>query len=220
MTKDMSLALTVPTIGQREMVGGSDYLHGGPNENVVRLDGADERPSEHAESAGVERDQGGLKIVRLKTTGDTTGKYKDLGGSDSGILNYVLLQRALEALPSNTAEAEREALPQAALDALRNIGPRDAIEGMMAVQIVATHFAAMDCLRRAHIEDQSFDVRRENLNQATKLSRNFAMLNDALHRHRGKGQNAVVKQIHEQEDTVGVKRGSRVENEEQEKPHG
>jgi hypothetical protein len=47
------------------------------------------------------------------------------------------------------------------------------------------------------IPDQSFEGRRENLTQATKISRTFAMLLDALNRHRGKGQQKVtVEHVH------------------------
>jgi hypothetical protein len=42
------------------------------------------------------------------------------------------------------------------------IGPRDALEGMMAAQLVAAHNAAMECCRRAMIGEQSFEGRREN----------------------------------------------------------
>ena len=41
------------------------------------------------------------------------------------------------------------------------------------------------------IKDQTFEGYRENLNQANKLSRTYAVLLDALNRHRGKGQQKV-----------------------------
>ena len=55
----------------------------------------------------------------------------------------------------------------------------------------------MECYRRAMIEDQSFEGRRENLNQVSKLSRTFSELLDTLNRHRGKGQQKVtVEHVH------------------------
>jgi hypothetical protein len=39
--------------------------------------------------------------------------------------------------------------------------------------------------------EQTFEDRRENLSQANKLSRTYAVLLDALNRHRGKGQQKV-----------------------------
>jgi hypothetical protein len=49
----------------------------------------------------------------------------------------------------------------------------------------------MECYRRAMIIEQTFEGRRENLNQANKLSRTFAALTEALDRHRGKGQQRI-----------------------------
>jgi hypothetical protein len=68
---------------------------------------------------------------------------------------------------------------------------RHELEGMMAAQLIAAQNAAMECYRRAMIPEQSFQGRRENLNQANKLSRTYATLLEALNRHRGKGQQKV-----------------------------
>ena len=77
------------------------------------------------------------------------------------------------------------------------IGPKDELEGMMAAQLIAAHNAAMECYRRAMIKEQTFEGRRENLNQANKLSRTYATLLEALNRHRGKGQQKVtVEHVH------------------------
>jgi hypothetical protein len=68
---------------------------------------------------------------------------------------------------------------------------------MMAAQLIAAHSAAMECYRRAMIGEQTLEGRRENLNQANKLTRSFAVLLDALNRHRGKGQQKVtVEHVH------------------------
>jgi hypothetical protein len=67
----------------------------------------------------------------------------------------------------------------------------------MAAQLIAAHNAAMECYRRAMIAEQTFEGRRENLAQANKLSRTYAVLLDALNRHRGKGQQKVtVEHVH------------------------
>ena len=47
------------------------------------------------------------------------------------------------------------------------------------------------------IQGQSFEGRREALNQANKLSRTYTTLLEALNRHRGKGQQKVtVEHVH------------------------
>jgi hypothetical protein len=47
------------------------------------------------------------------------------------------------------------------------------------------------------VSEQTFEGRRENLNQANKLSRTYATLLESLNRHRGKGQQKVtVEHVH------------------------
>jgi len=47
------------------------------------------------------------------------------------------------------------------------------------------------------IENQTFEGRRDSLNQANKLVRSYAVLMDDLNRHRGKGQQRVtVEHVH------------------------
>jgi hypothetical protein len=97
----------------------------------------------------------------------------------------------------NSDEAEHDRQLGATIAALAGIAPRDELEGMMAAQLIAAHNAAMECYRRAMIGEQTFEGRRENLNQANKLSRTWAMLLDALNKHRGKGQQKVtVEHVH------------------------
>jgi hypothetical protein len=126
------------------------------------------------------------------------GKLKELGGSQSDHWNNTLAVQALQTLwtkHSNPETLERQR--SAALAALIGIGPRDEIEGMIAAQLLAAHNAAIECYRRAMIGEQTFEGRQENLNQANKLSRSYAVLLDALNRHRGKGQQKVtVEHVH------------------------
>ena len=62
---------------------------------------------------------------------------------------------------------------------------------------MATHAATMECYRRAMLNEQSFEGRKENLNQANKLARTYTTLLEALNRHRGKGQQKVtVEHVH------------------------
>jgi hypothetical protein len=55
----------------------------------------------------------------------------------------------------------------------------------------------MECYAAAMTSQTHSSPRREHLNQAGKLSRTFAMLLDALNRHRGKGsQRITVEHVH------------------------
>ena len=129
---------------------------------------------------------------------DRKGELKELGGSQSDQWNNTLANQALHAVWAKNADtAERDKLIGATLSALMGIGPKDELEGMMAAQLLASHNASMECYRRAMIGDQTFEGRRENLNQANKLSRTWTTLLDALNKHRGKGQQKVtVEHVH------------------------
>lgn len=129
---------------------------------------------------------------------DRKGRLAALGGSRSDSWNETLINQAAGSLwvcNSDPEEQHRQLVATAA--ALKGIAPRDELEGMMAAQLVAGHNAAMECYRRAMHSGQTFEGRRENLNQATKLSRTWATLLEALNRHRGKGQQKVtVEHVH------------------------
>lgn len=86
---------------------------------------------------------------------------------------------------------------QAAISALRGIEPQDEIEGMLAAQMVGLHNAAMECMRRAMIGEQTFEGRNCSLTHATKLTRSYAALLDSLQKYRGKGQQKMtVEHVH------------------------
>jgi hypothetical protein len=129
---------------------------------------------------------------------DRKGLLKAIGGSKSDNWNNTLANQAVAALWSKNSNAEEfDKQLSATVAALISIGPQDELEGMMAAQLIAAHNAAMECYRRAMLGEQTFEGRRENLNQANKLSRTWATLLEALNRHRGKGQQKVtVEHVH------------------------
>lgn len=129
---------------------------------------------------------------------DRKGRLKEFGGSISDRWNNTLANQAANALwVTNSDESERNRQLSATMAGLRGIAPKDELEGMMAAQLLAAHNAAMECYRRAMIGEQTFEGRRESLNQANKLSRTWTTLLDALNKHRGKGQQKVtVEHVH------------------------
>jgi hypothetical protein len=106
-------------------------------------------------------------------------------GSHDQVLQTHLIKQLLVTL------APGKAVTQMALDAmipaLEAIAPKDGIEGMLAAQMVATHDAAMACLRLAAMEDQSLLERDLHLKHAAKLLQIYTRQVEALNRHRGKG---------------------------------
>ena len=68
---------------------------------------------------------------------------------------------------------------------------------MLAAQMVAVHYSAMECFRRAAIDEQTFAGRDMALKHGEKLSRIYNEQLEALRRQRGKGaQKVTVKHVH------------------------
>jgi hypothetical protein len=138
------------------------------------------------------------EVVDLPPPEARRGTLKGLGGSSDDVFNNILANQVIQGLwLANSDRGERGQQLQAALSALLGVRPRDELEGMLGGQMVAIHSAAMECLRRAMLEKQSSEGRRENLGQANRLVRSYAALLEALDKHRGKGQQVVrVEHVH------------------------
>jgi hypothetical protein len=131
--------------------------------------------------------------VELPPPGSGKGEFRKIAGSASDDFNQVTIVQALRSLwLAHANEEDKGRFSRAAAAAMTGIGPRDELEGMLAAQLVATHAAAMESYRRAMIPEQTFEGRRENLNQANKLVRSYVALVEALDRHRGKGEQRIV----------------------------
>lgn len=82
----------------------------------------------------------------------------------------------------------------AALVMLSAISPRDALEGMLAVQMVASHHMSLLAMRRT--KNASMLPQYEaNGNLANKFARTFAAQVEALNRHR-RGGKQIVEHVH------------------------
>jgi len=129
---------------------------------------------------------------------DRKGELKSVGGSKSDLWNNLILNQVGAATacdPNDEEELHRKVSANVA--GLIGINPKDELEGMLAAQLLASHNASMECFRRAMIPEQPFEGRRENLNQANRLSRTYTTLLESLNRHRGKGQQKVtVEHVH------------------------
>lgn len=117
----------------------------------------------------------------------------ELGGSKSGFVACYAANQVLGTVWRSSKEDPdtKEVRDQATLSRVGEIGARDPIEAMLAVQMVATHEAALECFRRAALSEQTFAGRELGLKYGDRLVRSFAALTDALNRHRGKGQQVV-----------------------------
>jgi hypothetical protein len=119
------------------------------------------------------------------------------GIGDTGSLATRLLSQAVGAMkPLQGGKASASEVNDAAA-LLEGIAPRDAVEGMLAGQMVAAHNVAMRCLRLASLKGQSHQAVEANINRATKLMRTYTSQIEALNRHRSEArQTMIVKHVH------------------------
>src|SRR5258705_154621 len=163
--------------------------------------------------------------ARVHKLDSTNPKLKYIGGSNFDAWNNNIASQAVNSIwHGHNPDAERIHERQvASLSLLAGISPNDELEGMLAAQLLASHNAAMECYRRAMIAEQTFEGRKENLNQANKLSRTHATLLEALNRHRGKGQQKVtVEHVHVHEGgqaIVGNVEGGGIRTKTENQPH-
>jgi hypothetical protein len=131
----------------------------------------------------------------LDTVTEEWALRRPMTGSESGCFNLKLLNQTWNALwvMGTRDEWHREIGQRAATGALKDIAPRDPLEGMLAAQMIVVHDAALECFRRAHLPEQTFEGRQAALGQASRLVRSYTTLLEALDRHRGKGQPQVVR---------------------------
>jgi hypothetical protein len=144
-----------------------------------------------------EPDYAGLDYT-VVPNGDEPGNRKRFGGSKNDDFNDTLVGQVEGSLSMGDAQGHQRAkLRQGAMGAMIGMGPQDEFEGVLVAQLLAAHNASMECYRRAMYSEQPSEIRREELNAATKLSRSCAMLVDAIGRHRGKGQQQIrVEHVH------------------------
>ncbi len=114
-------------------------------------------------------------------------------GTNIPELQQRLINQVSEALwlPEGLSDEERMERILSAILMLKGIKPADEIEGMLAAQMVSTHNAAMECLRRAMIQGQTFHGQEQSMKHATKLISIYSRQIEVLNKHRGKGQQTV-----------------------------
>jgi hypothetical protein len=120
---------------------------------------------------------------------------KEVFGTEDRELQSQLLNQSAGAVPDFVGRELQSG--EYVVAAVHGIRPKDALEAMLAVQMVAAHTMAMECLKRAALPNQ-IDLGVEvNVNRGTKLMRTFASLTEALSRYRGKGeQKMIVEHVH------------------------
>ena len=119
---------------------------------------------------------------------------RTFGTQDEELQNRFLMQVA-NIVPDFMIRKDKTCDHVAA--ALRGVGPRDSLEGMLGVQMVAVHTIALELLRRAALSGQTDLGVEVYVNRSAKLLRIFTDLAEALSRYRGKfEQKMTVEHVH------------------------
>ena len=143
------------------------------------------RHEEHGPAFSVDYPDQGTGRVHLMTA---------LGVTDTQLCNKLLMDIGNLAVCQGKHASEADLNDM--LSVVRGIGPTDAVEAMLAVQMAAVHQASIQCARRLA---QAVTLEQEASASSTfnKLMRTFAAQLEALKRHRSAGeQNVVVKHVH------------------------
>ena len=105
---------------------------------------------------------------------------------------------------------------------MAGIAPQDETEGMLAVQMVAVHYATMTMAARLN-RVETIDQQNSAERAFNKLARTFTTQMEALNRYRGKGQQKmIVEHVHVHEGgqaIVGNVQGGGGETKKEGKPH-
>lgn len=119
--------------------------------------------------------------------------FEEATGTDNYVLQLQLIRQVRDTLWVFEEEDEKQARDKlmAAIETMAGIKPTDKLEGMLAVQMIGTHNAAIECLRRAMIPDQTLAGRDLSLKHASKLLSIYTRQIETLDKHRGKGQQKV-----------------------------
>jgi hypothetical protein len=130
------------------------------------------------------------KKAAAHSGGKLSASVKPGTGSADRDFNLMLLGQMADTLwrPEALIPERRTSVARAAFATLKALAPRDEVEGMLAAQMVATHAAAMECLRRAMIENQYPEARDRNLKHAAQLLGVYTRQLEALDKHRARDQ--------------------------------
>ena len=123
------------------------------------------------------------------------GLQKVTGAKDT-IVSRFLLSQGTDSFGITALDQERSVSTCVAL--LRDIEPQNATQGLLATQMIAIHNLAMEMLRRAGFNNQTFAGVDANINRANKLLKTFATQTEAMQKLQGKSgkQKMTVEHVH------------------------
>ena len=175
-----------------------------------------------------EKEADGRMVLEADTKdkGFAEAALLDTFGTASISLRYYFMREVLGAVCSRDETGKYEELAiNAVIAGMHGINPNDEIEGMLASQMVATHFAALRLMKKMN-NSETITQQDSYGNLATKLMRTYTAQIEALHRYRGKGQQKVtVEHVHVHSGGQAIvgnithPQGGGVNNKNEEQPH-
>ncbi|OAN52977.1 hypothetical protein A6A04_14770 [Paramagnetospirillum marisnigri] len=106
----------------------------------------------------------------------------------------VQINHAVQASIKGDDPAPKVDVLNGILAGVAGIAPRDEVESMLAVQMIATHNVAMEMLKRAMLDQPSAQVCDGIVSRAAKLLRTYTAQVEALGRYRHGGKQQVIVQ--------------------------
>jgi hypothetical protein len=171
----------------------------GPNsseherQEILRLAERKRNPR-HAPEVQVRSKPGKPLVVEFPSSVELERFLAAVGTSEPAHAGLMLCGILEAACDGETPPTEQDV--NRVLAAVTGIGATDEIEGMLAIQMVATHVAVIGTLRRQKGSETLLEQDRYG-SLAVKLLRTFAAQIEALQRYRGKGQQKVtVEHVH------------------------
>lgn len=126
--------------------------------------------------------------VKAPSTQDNLEILKQVVGTDKKALAYEILWRTQSALPAGINDKA-----ELVVNAMHELKPQDALEGMLCSQLISLHGLGMNYLRKAEKAEMRFH-QDPDLNNAVKLLRLQHETIETLMRLRRKGEQKVIVQ--------------------------
>lgn len=194
-----------------------------PQKRARRLRGAISKQSSQplAPYAPTERESGALAFyeererstkpaprIKVRTEGKTQTVDADhesratmakilcaaFGGSDTDYGDLMVSGVIDLAIRPNKGGGVDQKVANGVLATVTGIAPRNEVEGMLALQMVATHLAAIEMTKRAMLDQPNLQILDSVVNRATKLLRTFTAQAETLNRLRNGGKQHVTVQ--------------------------
>jgi hypothetical protein len=130
-----------------------------------------------------------IKRNEGKVTDEVLECFIECTGSSDPMLIAHLLAQAQEGIMVSYEDQEKVAKTLSAVTTmLRGIGPKDEVEGMLAVQLTVTHHQALEYLALSLSNRLNPELAQVAVNTATRLMRTFINLIEALIKYRNRNE--------------------------------